>query len=341
MQVSFSAVLRCTTSSRVLLLLLVILPGLASTLVRSEEFALFKSTNLGQSWTRSDTGLPARSRINALAHANDLFLAGTATGIYISTNLALPWRLVASEQSAVLSLAATHGKIFAGTDGAGLLASTDLGKTWATNTLFKPRKVRSLLTTAAGIYAGTDSNGVLVSLDAGVTWSDSAPGLPPLAQVFALATAGERIFAGLYGKGLYLLDPKTPRWTKVGPVSPLALASVAGTLVAGHNPGGLHWSSDLGQTWARGNLGPTDDLIGLSDTASNKPWESAPVWELTGSPKLVVAGVSSGIYLSRDRGQTWTKAEHGLPAESPGQAFLITEKLILAATQIQGHRQKN
>lgn len=57
------------------------------------------------------------------------------------------------------------------------------------------------------------------------------------------------------------------------------------------------------------------------------------MWELAGNDGLVIAGASSGIHTSHDRGQTWTRARVGLPAQSPGISFLIRPGLVLAGAQ--------
>src|SRR5260221_762889 len=71
----------------------------------------------------------------------------------------------------------------------------------------------------------------------------------PGGQIFALSAVKGRLFAGLYGQGLYAWDEQKSAWVKSGPVTPLALVSVHDTLIAGHNPGGFYWSGDLEASW--------------------------------------------------------------------------------------------
>jgi len=148
---------------------------------------------------------------------------------------------------------------------------------------------------------------VLRCVDGGKSWTIVNDGLPWDSQVFALARVGETVFAGLYGQGLYRLAPGSAAWRKVAPVSPLALASTGQTLVAGHNPGGIFWTEDVGQIWQ-----PAHGLPSF-----------APVWAMASNQDQVFAGVADGIYYSEDGGREWARAIHGLPERSAGIAFAV------------------
>jgi hypothetical protein len=114
------------------------------------------------------------------------------------------------------------------------------------------------------------------------------------------------------------------------------LATLGGTLVAGHNPGGLYWSADLGVSWSKGTASAVGQFTpGLLGEVGELPSE-APVWELAADDGLVFAGAATGVYYSEDRGRTWIRARTGLPAESPGVAFLLQRTFILAGTWIKG-----
>ncbi len=79
-----------------------------------------------------------------------------------------------------------------------------------------------------------------------------ADGMPASSQVLAFAAVGEHVFAGLYAKGIFKLEGE--KWPQVGVadgIRPLVLAAVGGTVIAGHNPGGIYASDDLGRSWRR------------------------------------------------------------------------------------------
>ncbi len=301
----------------------------------AEAASVFKSTDGGRSWSRSDRGLPGEARLNAFGSVGASFLAGTDVGIFMSRDQGQAWQAstgVARSSGRVVAFATLGGKIYAGTDRSGILESFDEGLTWAVNRSFASENVRSILGHQGKLYVGKDADGVLRSSDHGRSWDRLDHGFPQNAQVFALAALQETLFAGLYSKGLYRWDEPGRRWRKVEPVSPLALATIGDTLVVGHNPGGICVSDDLGASWAKATPTALGDLALPVPGQSGGLASDAPVWELASNAELVFAGAGPGIFYSEDKGRTWTRARHGLPEESPGVAFLLKGGLILAAT---------
>ena len=317
--------------------ILLLVPVCASVAAGAGSHAVFKSTDRGRSWVRSDTGIPEGSRINAFGSLGETVFAGTDSGIFISQDEARSWwpaTGVAMSSGRIISCATLGRKVFAGTHDKGVLVSADEGESWALDAAFPSQKVRCLLTHQVRFYVGTDAEGVWVSNDAGKTWAPLVQDFPADAQVFALSVVEDRVFAGLYSKGLHVWNEQEHRWTKAGPLSPLVLASLDGTLVAGHNPGGLYWSTDLGDSWSKGaartaGQDTLEQLNGDGELSSE-----AAVCALAANDEMVIAGASAGIYYSEDRGRTWTRARAGLPSESPGVSFLLEKSFILAGTTI-------
>jgi hypothetical protein len=300
-------------------------------------FTIYKSSDRGRSWSRSDEGMPTNSRISAFATLDDSIFAGTDTGIFISRDNGQSWGPIADAAITsvrIISLTTVRGHIYAGTDGSGLFKSSDKGMTWTPNANGPAKKVRCLLGVGDTLYAGGDREGVFASKDAGQNWTRLHKGLPDSAQVFALSDVKGKLFAGLYSNGLYAWNEEQQRWMKVGDISPLVLASIGGTLIAGHNPGGIYWSSNLGKTWSKATYNTSEASATVLLDEGKTPFSDAPVWELAAKDNLVFAGAAAGIYYSDDRGRTWVKAQAGLPAESPGISFLIKGNVVLAGSMI-------
>lgn len=307
-------------------------------------YALFRSEDHAQSWSGSDLGLPRESRINALVASGQTFIAGTDSGIFISTNAAKSWQPATDTRShRVLSLATLNQQTFAGTLD-GLLTSTNHGVTWQRNPSFPTQVIiRSLHVLDESIYVGTDAHHVYRPSDHGQSWTQLTAGLPPLSQIFALTSLNGRLFAGLYAKGLFTWDNSEKKWLQLGTsqkIAPLALAATDDTIIAGHNPGGIYSSDDLGQTWRHWSLSsptppPASSSFSLLDSLNTQtsrgtvPTIEAPIWEMAANSKIALAGAGDGIYYYRAR--IWTRATAGLPVQSSGIAFLIHENLILAA----------
>ncbi|WP_146590352.1 WD40/YVTN/BNR-like repeat-containing protein [Posidoniimonas polymericola] len=144
-----------------------------------------------------------------------------------------------------------------------------------------------------------------------------------------MADLNGRVFAGLYSRGLWEWEAATELWEQRRPVEPLTIAAAGGTLVVGHNPGGLHWSEDQAVTWRRG-VDPSTAGVGKALMSD------APVWRLESGDELVLAGVADGVYLSRDLGRTWRRVEQGIPAGAPGIAFYVGKRVALAAVILGG-----
>lgn len=339
--------LRVQFTRIVLLSLLTLSVGLAA--AEPAVHLLYRSEDRGRSWTRSDSGLPGDSRINALSAIADTVVAGTDSGIFISADSGKTWRkssITGPNSARVISLAAANNHLFAGIEGA-ILTSTDGGRSWLTNQTFPRRIVRSLLALDGALYVGTDGAGVYQTTDFSSSsnrWIQLSAGLPPDAQVLALTSIDGQIFAGLYANGLYTWKHPAQKWIQVGAaagIKPLTLTSTSKTLLAGHNPGGIYTSDDLGVTWSRwkgqahrDNSDNSVPSLPSFDLAFGPTTVSldAPIWDLAADHETAFAGAADGIFYSEDRGRHWTRATRGLPAVTPGVAFLVSSNLVLAAT---------
>ncbi|MBZ0256915.1 hypothetical protein K8I31_12690 [bacterium] len=282
------------------------------------EFRIFRSSDQGNSWSHSDQGASTQIRINAFVANSNLIFAGSDNGLYLSRDQGKNWDVLFVEPTLsvrILCLESVGKTIYAGTD-QGLYLSNNLGQTWRpASNQFQQYKILSLHKADNSLYIGTNRNGVWKMKAGEKDWRPITEGLPKGSQIFDLDQIGDTLFAALYGKGLYRKKIGDSLWEKVPQVTPLALAAIGNTLVAGHNPGGVYISQDLGQTWQDGSQGLPPD---------------APIWTLAANDTQVYAGASDGIFYSDDNGKNWQRAQQGLPKTCPGISFLASDDLILA-----------
>lgn len=190
-------------------------------------------------------------------------------------------------------------------------------------------------------YAATASGGVWKSIDGGLTFKPLFD-TQPISSIGSLAVApsdpniiyvgsGEANIRGnvAAGNGIYKSIDAGKTWTRVwtqeGQIGTMVVhprnPDVAFAAVLGHAFGpnaerGVYRTKDGGKTWQQ--VLKKDGDTGASDVAmdpSNPNVLFAGFWQARRKPwDLVSGGPGSGLYVSRDGGDTWKQLkEHGLP----------------------------
>jgi photosystem II stability/assembly factor-like uncharacterized protein len=190
-------------------------------------------------------------------------------------------------------------------------------------------------------YAASASGGVWKSTDAGLTWKSIFDD-QPISSIGSIAIApsdpnviyvgsGEANIRGnvAAGNGIYKSIDAGKTWTHVwkqeGQIGTMVAdprnADVAFAAVLGHafgpNPErGVYRTKDGGKTWQQ--VLKKDENTGASDVAldpSNPNIVFAGLWQARRRPwELTSGGPGSGLYVSRDGGDTWKQlTEKGLP----------------------------
>jgi photosystem II stability/assembly factor-like uncharacterized protein len=190
-------------------------------------------------------------------------------------------------------------------------------------------------------YAATASGGVWKSTDGGATWKaifDSQPdssigaiAVAPSDPNIVYVGAGEANIRGnvAAGHGIYKSTDAGRTWTHVWvqegqigtivvhPANPdIAFAAVLGRAFGPNPERGVYRTRDGGRTWQQ--VLKKDADTGASDVAFDPSTPSivfAGLWQARRRPwELVSGGPGSGLYVSRDGGDTWkTLTGHGLP----------------------------
>jgi photosystem II stability/assembly factor-like uncharacterized protein len=194
---------------------------------------------------------------------------------------------------------------------------------------------------AATYYAATASGGVWKSTDAGATWkpvfddqsisSIGSIAVSPSNPSLIYVGSGEANIRGnvAAGNGIYKSSDAGKTWTHVWkhdgqigklivhPENPdIAFAAVLGHAFGPNADRGVYRTTDGGKTWQQ--VLKKDDSTGAADVEidpSNPLIVFAGLWQARRLPwDLVSGGPGSGLYISRDGGDTWKPLKgEGLP----------------------------
>lgn len=174
------------------------------------------------------------------------------------------------------------GRVYAGTQGGGVLRSDDAGATWRASGL-SGQTIKALAaspTQPGWVYAGTKPAGLYVSHDGGHIWSEISS------------------FKKIPGRWLWFSPAEMPF---IGYVQAIALSPTdPQRLIVGIEAGATVMSLDAGQTWTRHRPGALRDCHSLIFHAKHGDW----AYEAGGS--------GGGAAYSTNGGQTWTQPRGGL-----------------------------
>ncbi len=313
---------------------------------------LLTPTPASTSWSPYQNGLPAHTTVLALAVSprdpRTLFAgAYDATGAYVSTDQARSWRAANAglAHASVFALRFIGDALFAGTTG-GLFRWRD--DHWEPQAGVPAASVYSIEPGVEGAwFLATDTHGIFTSADAGSTWTH-VPGLDGEILASVAALDARTLYAGTSGDGAFVTRDGGATWAAL---DNFRGAYVSLIRFDPHDPqtiylrtrGGLFRSHDAGATWQPVLGGIQNELVNalLFDSASPRIYaatdsrgtffsdDDGATWQPAGagSPQgvatyalaqidaqTVLAGALNGIYLSRDRGNTWQSANDGLGA---------------------------
>ena len=252
---------------------------------------ILRSDDAGKNWEPASFGLHDRE-VTALAWGTgELVLAGTADGIYRSSNGGRAWRATSgSEGVAIACLTAMQdGCAVAVAEDGLVLRCTGDGARWTADEVLPEGIVATAIAAAEGhtLVLATASHGVLRSRDDGTTWAEAAPG-----AALALAGYGATLHAGMT-TGVIRTRDSGATWNPL-PAPPIHdlrwLLPIEGTvLLAGRLSGVVRWDSAHG--WERIDEMPSP-LTALQLAPAGRVWAAGP----------------AGLARSDDGGVSWTMA---------------------------------
>lgn len=182
------------------------------------------------------------------------------------------------------------------------------------------------------VYAATEA-GLFRSSDGGTTWSNLAVPTDGGGVRSVLATAGDRVYAGTDEPVLYRSLDDGDSWTEMtgfldlpsradwtSPVDPdrarlRALESPPGApahVIAGIEVGGIHTSTDAGETWRDRRASAPDDIHQVIALSSQVLFVAAGYFDiaLEGVGQGHALGLG-GVHRTTDGGETWTRLDVG------------------------------
>jgi len=263
----------------------------------TEDNGVYRSENSGASWTACNEGLPSR-QVLALdtdrVDSSVLYAATADAGIFKTTNAGAEWfpvGLPSMREASWLTVDLhNHSIVYAGTESGQLFVSQNAGLDWHMVYSFEPALRVSALAVdplqAGTVYAGSHGGGVWKSSDYGEHW----------------AAANTPNFAAL-GVGAFGYQPSAPNQMIAGVDMYIdsSYGSDYSDPVVYCTRGGLHVTSDGGQTWT-----DVSEQIGYDSVSAIVVSTEDPLTAYTGTR-------SRGIYKTTDGGANWTPANVGLP----------------------------
>lgn len=271
---------------------------------------MFTSGDGGASWTASNSGLPAAGSYLALAadlKGSGVIYLAAPRHVYKSIDNGDTWQATALVPAApVIGLAIdpnAPARLYATTDGAGLLKTTDSGATWAT-IAFAGQSLQGGVVidpaNASSVRVGTAA-GVQASADGGATWALQGS----IKNVRSLALTGTTLYAGTNDAGVYS-SVAGGAWTATNASAAFlggitALAASGAQVLAGSYAGhGIFHSSNAGAAWSNATAG----IAAADATAIAISADASELFAVGGHQLLK----------SVDHGATWTMpVTGGLP----------------------------
>jgi len=232
----------------------------SSGIYAGKSYAVLRSTDNGNSWVSSNTGLTPTSIVFGLAESNGIIIAATTAGLYRSTNSGASWELSASglpsPSLSIRNVINQNNILFISTSNQGLYQSTDNGQSWVITSLTETF-IYTLNSFNDTLYAGSRFGRFYRSGDNGQTWSKDSIGTAQT-HVRDFAFTDSTMFIGLQEAVYRSRDRGHNDFTRVfdsgigGTSFELeALEMHNNNIYAGIYAGfkGVHRSTDDGLTW--------------------------------------------------------------------------------------------
>lgn len=202
-------------------------PNTPGTVYFSHTEGIRKTTDGGNTWQPADTGIREKycETLQTDRTRAGRVIAGCVNGVFLTEDGGASWRRTGAEGIQVRRVVQSPHQPeqwLAGTQVAGLLRSTDGGRTWeAAGDVAVERTLYDIAydpTQPGRIALGGWSTGVMVSEDNGKTWERRSQGLPRW-DIWSLAFdpgRSGRLYANVHEEALFVSEDAGRSWRKVG-----------------------------------------------------------------------------------------------------------------------------
>ena len=265
---------------------------------------IHRSTDNGNTWTRSHTGLRALKINSLLASGTDLYAAGDGQGFFRSADNGESWieiNIGIPRTAGWLCLAQVGAELLGGTSQGTIYRSSDQGNRWRlSSTGFGLSSAVDFFVDGNTVYAG-GSSGVAKSTDGGLRWATLPTGFAPPQVVLSLWKSGTYVLAGSNLRFRRSSD-EGASWDApfsglpvLGPFAAMTQSEATIFVATGL---GVYRSGDDGATWSNANSGITGAVTALA----------------ADSLDLYAGTTSNGVFHSSDNGSNWAPLNDGFPS---------------------------
>lgn len=278
---------------------------------------IYISTDNGHSWEPADTGFPRNATVNDFsAFGNALFAGTNADGVFVSHDGGWNWNRTGpglQENVKVNAVASTQKAILAGTGQEGVFASVDTGRTWQpTSKGLTNLQIRRLAVDKDRVFAGTNG-GLFVSEDHGNSWSH----LTGTGQINGITFLKGGIYVADL-QGVILSRDGGRTWHRILTNEvPHNLSNDGASVFAMLYDGGVKKTADAGTTWISAQVGLPADLRQYT-------------FQILHVNGVLFAGQWPGIYISSDRGASWSLISQLPPGQSITDLIQMGEETVVA-----------
>lgn len=255
-------------------------------------------------WERS-AGIPAAPIAAVQSTSFGIVLASLESGpIYRSSDAGATWQIVVDRAGGITRAIASAGMtIVAASSVDGTLRSSDNGVHWSSaDSGMTDRAILSVAALSGGHFlAGSESGTIYRSTDGGESWSAAAHIARTIVAIAPGAAGAALISAWDHGVYRFIESTSALEPGDAGMNHPYVAALAvggSGDSFAGTYPNGIFRSSTGGVSWLPMTNAPPAEVRAL----------------LAHAGTTVLAGTTTGVLVSFDRGLHWSSADSGLGA---------------------------